>query len=159
MKKFVFLAGLGIGFVLGSRSGRGTYDKLEAQARTIAHDPRVQETAAQARSAAQDAASTVKDKAPGVAAAAKDKAVDAASTAKDKASDAASTAKDKASDAKDAAKDKASDAKDSAKDAASKATHRAPKGDDETAPDADTDGRTAASSGGDAEVGDKKLES
>lgn len=123
MKKLIFLAGLGIGFVVGARSGRETYDKLEAQARQFAQDPRVQEQADKARTAAQDAAATVKERAPEVAAAAKEKASSAAATAKEK---------------------------------ASSATHRA---DADTAPDADTDSRDSAAIGGDAEVGDRPLES
>ncbi|WP_347041442.1 hypothetical protein [Brachybacterium nesterenkovii] len=123
MKKLIFLAGLGIGFVVGARSGRETYDKLEAQARQFAQDPRVQEQADKARAAAQDAAATVKERAPEVAAAAKEKASSAAATAKEK---------------------------------ASSATHRA---DADTAPDADTDSRDSAAIGGDAEVGDRPLES
>ena len=134
MKKLIFLAGLGIGFVVGARSGRETYDKLEAQARQFAQDPRVQEQADKARAAAQDAAATVKERAPEVAAAAKEKASSAAATAKEKASSAAATAKEKASSA----------------------THRA---DADTAPDADTDSRDSAAIGGDAEVGDRPLES
>lgn len=123
MKKLIFLAGLGIGFVVGARSGRETYDKLEAQARQFAQDPRVQEQADKARAAAQDAAATVKERAPEVAAAAKEKASSAAATAKEK---------------------------------ASSATHRAHA---DTAPDADTDSRDSAAIGGDAEVGDRPLES
>lgn len=127
MKKLIFLAGLGIGFVVGARSGRETYDKLEAQARQIAQDPRVQEKADKARSVAQDAAATVKERAPEVAAAAKDKASSAAATAKEK---------------------------------ASSATHRAgSEADVDTAPDADTDSRDSAAIGGDAELGDRPLES
>lgn len=153
MKKFIFLAGLAVGFLAGSRAGRGPYNAVEEKARAVANDPRVQEKAGQARDTAvktaQDAATTVKEKAPVVAAAAKDKAADAASTAKDKASDAASTARHKAEDVKDSATSNGSTP-------SSQATHRA--GDSDTAPDADTDSR-AAVAGGEAEVGDKKLES
>ena len=35
MKKFIFLAGLGIGFVIGSRAGRGPYESLERTAQQI----------------------------------------------------------------------------------------------------------------------------
>lgn len=142
MKKFIFLAGLAVGFLAGSRAGRGPYNAVEEKARAVANDPRVQEKASQARDTAvktaQDAATTVKEKAPVVAAAAKDKA-----------SDAASTARHKAEDVKDSATSNGSTP-------SSQATHRA--GDSDTAPDADTDSR-AAVAGGEAEVGDKKLES
>lgn len=140
MKKLIFLAGVAVGFLAGSRAGRGAYDTIEAKAREVASDPRVQETVGQARDTAvktaQDAAATVKDKAPEVAAAAREKAGDAADAAKDKAGD----AKAKAGDAKTRSEG---------------ATHRA--GDDSTAPSADTDSRAAT--GGDASVGNKKLES
>lgn len=140
MKKFIFLAGLAVGFLAGSRAGRGPYDAVEEKARAVANDPRVQEKAGQARDtavkSAQDAASTVKEKAPVVAAAAKDKATDAASTAKHKADSATSSVTSSGSGTP------------------SQGTHRA----DDTAPAADTDSR-AAVSGGEAEVGDHKLES
>lgn len=72
MKKFIFLSGLAIGFVIGSSFGRGPYESLERSARQVADDPEVKRRAAQARDAAgkaaQDAAETVKAKAPEVAA-------------------------------------------------------------------------------------------
>lgn len=88
MKKFLFLAGLTIGFVLGSRTGRGPYESLERTARDFAGDPEVQRRAAQARETAEkvtaDAVETVKQKAPEVASA----VTDAASDLKDKVSSA-----------------------------------------------------------------------
>lgn len=87
MKKFLFLAGLAIGFVLGSRAGRGPYDSLEQAARQVAEDPEVQRRAGQARETAEkvahDAADTVKDRAPEVAAAAQATAADAVHRTKD----------------------------------------------------------------------------
>lgn len=78
MKKLIFLIGLGIGFVLGSKVGREPYEKLEATARGYVEDPRVQEKVGQARDTAtrvaKDAADTVKEKAPEVASAAKETA-------------------------------------------------------------------------------------
>ncbi len=135
MKKLILVIGLAVGFVLGSRMGRGPYNKLEQTARQFADDPRVQEKVEQARdtaaTTAREVASTVKEKAPEVAETAKKKAGDAADAAKDKAGQAAGTAKKAAS------------------------SH----GDASTAPAADTEGREAASSGGDAQVGEGKLES
>lgn len=68
MKKFIFLAGLALGFVLGSRMGRGPYESLERTARQVADDPEVQRRATQARETAgkvaHDAADTVKEKGP-----------------------------------------------------------------------------------------------
>jgi hypothetical protein len=43
--KMVFIAGVGIGYVLGSRAGRERYDQLVAQARKIWESPTVQEAA------------------------------------------------------------------------------------------------------------------
>lgn len=90
MKKFVFLAGLAIGVVVGSRLGRGPYDSLERTARQVASDPEVQRRAGQAKDAAgkvaHDAAETVKAKAPEVASAAGSAVSGAASAAKEKVS-------------------------------------------------------------------------
>lgn len=90
MKKFVFLAGLAIGVVVGSRLGRGPYESLERTAKQVAGDPEVQRRAGQAKEAAgkvaHDAAETVKAKAPEVASAASGAVSDAASAAKDKVS-------------------------------------------------------------------------
>ena len=49
MKRFLFISGLAIGFVVGSRMGRGPYESLERTARQIVDDPEVQRKAAQAR--------------------------------------------------------------------------------------------------------------
>lgn len=88
MKRFIFLAGLAIGFVIGSRTGRGPYESLERTAHRVAEDPEVQRRAAQARDtatkAAQDAAGTVKEKAPGVAAKAQEAVAGAAGAAKER---------------------------------------------------------------------------
>jgi hypothetical protein len=43
--KMVFIAGVGIGYVLGSRAGRERYDQLVAGARKIWESPTVQEAA------------------------------------------------------------------------------------------------------------------
>lgn len=88
MKKFVFLLGLGIGFVAGSAMGRGPYESLERNARSVAQDPVVRERAAQARDtavkAAGDAASTVKEKAPEVASSVSGSVSDAAAKITDR---------------------------------------------------------------------------
>src|SRR5699024_7034742 len=86
MKKFIFLAGLAVGFVLGSRMGRGPYESLERTARQGADDPQVQRRAAQARGTAgrvaQDAAETAKEKAPEVDSNVQDTVVGARTEAK-----------------------------------------------------------------------------
>ena len=58
--KILFVAGLGIGYVLGTRAGREKYEQLKSAAMKLWNDPRVQRQV--------DAAeSFVKDKAPDVA--------------------------------------------------------------------------------------------
>jgi hypothetical protein len=58
--KILFVAGLGIGYVLGTRAGREQYEKLKAQVARLWNDPRVQQQV--------DAVEEyVKDKAPDVA--------------------------------------------------------------------------------------------
>ncbi|MDN5821471.1 MAG: hypothetical protein L0H74_07820 [Brachybacterium sp.] len=88
MKRFIFVAGLAIGFVVGSRMGRGPYDSLERTAHRVAEDPEVQRRAATARETAsrvaQDTASTVKEKGPEVASKAQDAVVGAAGSAKER---------------------------------------------------------------------------
>ena len=58
--KILFVAGLGLGYVLGTRAGREKYEQLKSNAMKVWNDPRVQRQV--------DAAETfVKDKAPDVA--------------------------------------------------------------------------------------------
>jgi hypothetical protein len=58
--KLLFIAGLGIGYVLGTRAGREQYEKLKTQVARLWNDPRVQKQV--------DAVEEyVKDKAPDVA--------------------------------------------------------------------------------------------
>jgi len=42
-KLLVLAVGIGIGFLLGSRAGRGPYEKVAAKADQVWHDPRVQQ--------------------------------------------------------------------------------------------------------------------
>jgi hypothetical protein len=58
--KILFVAGLGLGYVLGTRAGREKYDELKAAALKVWNDPRLQKQV----DAAQE---FVKDKAPEVA--------------------------------------------------------------------------------------------
>ena len=58
--KILFVAGLGLGYVLGTRAGREKYEELRSAALKVWNDPRVQKQV----DAAQD---FVKDKAPEVA--------------------------------------------------------------------------------------------
>ena len=58
--KILFVAGLGLGYVLGTRAGREKYDQLKTAALKVWNDPRLQKQV--------DAAGDfVKDKAPEVA--------------------------------------------------------------------------------------------
>ena len=43
IKKLLFVAGAGVGYVLGTRAGRVKYDALVAKAQKVAHRPEVQE--------------------------------------------------------------------------------------------------------------------
>jgi hypothetical protein len=58
--KLVFGAGLALGFVLGSKSGRSAYESLKTKSRELWHNPTVQDKV-------HEATGAVKDKAPGVA--------------------------------------------------------------------------------------------
>jgi histidinol-phosphate/aromatic aminotransferase/cobyric acid decarboxylase-like protein len=53
--KAALLAGLGIGYVLGTRDGRERYEQIKAQATKAWNNPRVQEKADKAQTKAQEA--------------------------------------------------------------------------------------------------------
>jgi hypothetical protein len=65
--RVVFLAGLGIGFVLGTRAGRERYEQMRRLARKVADNPSVQQAAgvlqAQAAGYAKTAGGKVADRA------------------------------------------------------------------------------------------------
>jgi hypothetical protein len=58
--KILFVVGLGVGYVLGTRAGREKYDELVARVQKVWNDPRVQKRAS-------NVGEFVKDKAPDVA--------------------------------------------------------------------------------------------
>jgi hypothetical protein len=58
--KILFVVGLGVGYVLGTRAGREKYDQMKAAVTKLWNDPRVQKRV-------DDAQEFVKDKAPEVA--------------------------------------------------------------------------------------------
>jgi hypothetical protein len=58
-KALIFAAGAAVGFVVGTRSGRQTYEKMRHQSLELWHNPTVQEKVS-------EATETVKDKAPQV---------------------------------------------------------------------------------------------
>jgi hypothetical protein len=49
--KMSFAVGMGVGYVLGTRSGRERYDQIAGKAQELWHNPRVQEKAGQVREA------------------------------------------------------------------------------------------------------------
>lgn len=63
MSKVTLLAAAAVGYVLGSRAGRGHYEIVKDQALKLWQTPQVQEAANQATEAAKDAAEQMKDKA------------------------------------------------------------------------------------------------
>lgn len=58
--KILFVVGLGVGYVLGTRAGREKYDQMKAAVTKLWNDPRVQKRV-------DDAQEFVKEKAPEVA--------------------------------------------------------------------------------------------
>ena len=97
MGKLSFLAGMGAGYVLGTRAGEKRYEQIKKQADKAWSNPTVQEKVTAATE-------QVKAKAPAVAAAVGQKAADAGK-------DAAKGVANKAADAKDATASKAGEAK------------------------------------------------
>lgn len=84
--RVLLVVGLGVGYVLGTRAGRGRYDQIKLQAQKLWHDPRVQK---QVKTAEQFA----KDKAPEVADFVSDNAKKVASQVAPKSSSKSSPAK------------------------------------------------------------------
>ena len=62
MRRSTFLLGAAIGFILGSRTGRGPYQQLESKVRHITHRPEVQGRLGQLKSTAKDQAAAVAEK-------------------------------------------------------------------------------------------------
>lgn len=62
MSKLVILAVGAAGYVLGSKAGRERYDQIAAQAQRLWSDPRVQQTANDAKYKAQEKAPEVRAK-------------------------------------------------------------------------------------------------
>ncbi|GGC93700.1 hypothetical protein GCM10011512_20890 [Tersicoccus solisilvae] len=108
LKKAIFLVGAGVGFVLGTRAGRETYDKLRAQVTGFVNDPKVQEKVSQGTEWAKDKAPVVAGKVQEGAEKIKGAASDAAGTVSGKASDAADSASAKADQAVGTIKDRTS---------------------------------------------------
>jgi len=66
MKKWILLLGIGIGFVLGSKAGRGPYKQIEGTVRDVTARPEVQKAirtvTRRTQEQAGDIASTVHDR-------------------------------------------------------------------------------------------------
>ena len=62
MRKSMFLVGAGIGFILGSRSGRGPYQQLESKVREITRRPEVRNKVEQLKDTAKDQAAAAAQK-------------------------------------------------------------------------------------------------
>jgi hypothetical protein len=77
VKKLMLLAAVAVGYVLGSRAGRGRYEQIKRGFLKVKDDPRVQEKSHQAAGLAKETATTATaaavDKAQAAAAAARDK--------------------------------------------------------------------------------------
>ena len=76
--KAVFIAGVAVGFVAGTRAGRGAYDKMVGYGQQIAAHPKVQQATSTAQAKATELAKTAAAKAPDYA---KNAAASAAKTA------------------------------------------------------------------------------
>lgn len=90
-KRLILLAGLGIGFVLGSYSGRSSYEKLRAQVDQLWSDPRVQQQF-------EKAGETIREKAPQVAEAVKEKTPEVAAGVQSAAASAVAAGREKIDD-------------------------------------------------------------
>lgn len=65
--KATFIAGAAIGFIAGTRAGRGVYDKMAGYARQAASHPKVQQATSAAQAKATGIAKSAAAKAPGYA--------------------------------------------------------------------------------------------
>jgi len=62
--KAVFIAGVAVGFMAGSRAGRGAYNQIISSGRKIAGHPKVQQAAGTVQAKAADLTKTAAAKAP-----------------------------------------------------------------------------------------------
>ncbi|MGQ1797595.1 hypothetical protein ACT4S5_10740 [Kocuria oceani] len=94
IKRLIFVTGFGVGFVVGSASGRQSYEALKQNAMKTWQDPKVQ-------AKVSEGTDWVKSEVPVVGGKLADSAKKAADTVGTKASDASSTVKDKVSGSSD----------------------------------------------------------
>jgi hypothetical protein len=78
--KAVFIAGVAVGFMAGSRAGRGAYDQIISSGRKIAAHPKVQQATSTVQAKAADLTKTAAAKAPDYAKSAATAAAKTAST-------------------------------------------------------------------------------
>jgi hypothetical protein len=62
VKRFLFGVGIGVGFVLGSRAGRGPYNQIEAKVKEIAGKPGVRDVVGQVSGAVKEQTDAAKEK-------------------------------------------------------------------------------------------------
>jgi len=62
MKKLVFLFGVAVGFLLGSKAGPDAYNQVEKKVRSVVDRPEVQQAMDKAKSAAQEQVGQISDK-------------------------------------------------------------------------------------------------
>ena len=79
--KAVFIAGVAVGFMAGSRAGRGAYDRIISSGQKIAGHPKVQQATSTVQAKAADLTKTAAAKAPDYAKSAATNATAAAKTA------------------------------------------------------------------------------
>lgn len=80
MSKLVILAAGAAGYVLGSKAGRERYDQIAERAQRLWSDPRVQQTASDARDKAREKAPEVRAKVEDTVSSARDKVSDPSSS-------------------------------------------------------------------------------
>ncbi|GAA4702993.1 MULTISPECIES: hypothetical protein [Kocuria] len=100
IKRLAFVAGFGVGFIVGSASGRKSYESLRETAINTWNDPKVQDKVS-------EGTDWVKSEVPVVGGKLADTAQKAAGTVSAKAQDGASTVKDKAKEGAASVKAKA----------------------------------------------------
>lgn len=85
-KRLMFIAGAGLGYVLGARAGQDRYRQITTQAEKVWSDPRVQDKVSLAQAKVQEKAPVVQERAQSLAANAQSKAAGTAAQVKAKVS-------------------------------------------------------------------------
>ena len=96
--KAVFIAGVAVGFMAGSRAGRGAYDRIVSYGQKIAANPKVQQATGTVQAKAADLTKQAAAKAPDVAKSAAANATNAAKAASTQVPKIVSNAKQAATD-------------------------------------------------------------